>query len=204
MHKIYNTKIPTENPYTYIRLFSKDNISYFSKADTPFLSKEMIDKVDPPLRILSNVLLEKGCRVVSFFAPTYKTKDEINQIWNKIKREEKLIRTESIKLYYVDGSSIDYKDPSYRTYWPSNEALQNEYMKDCDKSWFVFDVPQEFSGSLKTRKDLIETKISNKSLSDGYERFTIYSENAFTEYDWRRYSQTILDLIALEKEGLIQ
>jgi len=198
MDKVYSTKIPVENPYLYIRLFSKDGVSYFSKQTGPYLSKDMINMVDAPIRILANSLLEKECRIVTFFAPSYKTKEQINDLWNKIKREERIIKSGSLRLTGIDGAIVDYADPSYRTYWPSNEALLESYLQDCNKSWFVFDVPAEIAGSMKTRKDLFDKKLNNRSVGD-YERFTISSDSALTEYDWRRYAQTIMDLLSLEE-----
>lgn len=201
MNKTYSTKIPVENPYTYIRLFSKDGVSYFSKQNGPYLSKEMINIVDPPIRIFANSLLEKGCKIVTFFAPSHKTKEQINDFWNKIKREERLIKSSGLKLTNIDGTTIDYVDSSYRTYWPSNEALLEDYGKDCNRSWFVFDVPLEIAGSIKARKDLFDKKINSRSIAN-YERFTINSDSAFAEYDWRRYAQTTMDLLSLEKGAI--
>jgi hypothetical protein len=154
--------------------------------------------VDAPIRIFANSLLEKECRVVSFFAPFHKTKDQINDLWNKIKREEKNIKSGGIKLTNIDGTTVDYANPLYRTYWPSNEALLENYLKDCNKSWLVFDVPLEIAGSIKTRKDLFDKKLNIRSIS-GYERFTINSDSALTEYDWRRYAQTVMDLLSIEE-----
>ena len=197
MDKTYSTKIPVENPYLYIRLFSKDGVSYFSKQNGLYLSKDMVNMVDAPVRILAHSLLEKGCRVVTFFAPFHKTKEQINDLWNKIKREERIIKSGSLRLTNIDGTIVEYADPSYRTYWPSNEALLESYLQDCNKSWFVFDVPIEIAGSIKTRKDLFDKKLNSRFV-EGYERFTISSDSALTEYDWRRYAQTIMDLLSLE------
>lgn len=198
MNSIYNTKIPVDNPYTYIRLFSNEGTSYFSKQEGPFLSKDMINKVDPQLRILCNVLLEKKCRIVSFFGIEQKNKEELNYLWNNIKREEKIIRNTGLKLKHIDGSSIEYKDSSYRTYWPSNEAFLKDYVDNCNKSWFVFDVPLQKSGSIISRKDLLECKVNHKTMKD-FERFTIFSESALMAYNWRRLSQSIIDLISIEE-----
>jgi len=198
MDKVYSTKIPVESPYLYIRLFSKDGVSYFSKQTGPYLSKNMINMVDAPIRIFANFLLEKGCRIVTYFAPVHKTKEQINDLWNKIKREERIIKSGSLRLTNIDGTTIDYTDSSYRTYWPSNEALLESYLQDCNKSWFVFDVPAEIAGSIKARKDLFDKKLNNRSL-ENYERFTISSDSALTEYDWRRYAQMVMDLLSLEE-----
>jgi hypothetical protein len=56
----------------------------------------------------------------------------------------------------------------------------------------------EIAGSIKTRKDLFDKKLNIRSIS-GYERFTINSDSALTEYDWRRYAQTVMDLLSIEE-----
>ena len=196
----YDCKIPQTNQQEYSRLFSIENVSYFLRKATRYESAN-INKIDPDHRIFADKLIQLNCKLVSSLFITNQTKEQMDLLWNKIKREEKEIRKNGIPLFFLDGKSIEYKDPNYRVFWPSYEAFSAEYVKDCINNWITFDVPSD-NQNIKIcseRLDLFDNNLSIYPLSDNYERFFIRSEKPLTRETWRRYTQTLIELLSIEQ-----
>lgn len=196
----YDCKIPQTSQQEYSRLFSLENVSYFLRKATRFDSVN-INKIDPDHRIFADKLIQLNCKMVSSLFITDHTKEQLDNLWNKIKRDEKEIRKNGIQLFSLDGKVVEYKDPNYRVFWPSHESFCVEYPKDCIINWIAFDVPSD-NQNIKIcseRSDLFDNNLSIYPLSDNYERFFIKSEKPLTRETWRRYTQTAIELLSIEQ-----
>jgi len=199
----YDTRLSQQDFTKIIRLLSPDNISYFGQGEMD-LSITMINKVDPSIRIFSHMLSTTKCKVHFFSGGKFYSQDELKELWNKIKREEKLIRGENgLQLTAFSGSTLIYKNPTYRTQWPSFEAFSVEYPKQSEKGWMIIDVPVFEANKIKERKDLFRVIKSSTPIKDAsgleFERLELVvdvGERYLHEAEWRRITE-ILTLILL-------
>lgn len=84
MNKIYDTQIPQKDLLHTTRLLSNNGISYFGNNENCFVDKSMINAIDAPIRILSDFLMKKGCKISSFFCGIDDNKEKLKEIWNYI------------------------------------------------------------------------------------------------------------------------
>lgn len=205
MNNPYECRIPQKNPQDSIRLFSDEGVIYFASGFFPSfgsMDKEMLNKIDPAHRILAHMLVQRGAKIITCFHSEGMERDELETLWNRIKRNEKDIRKNGLKLNMMDGKSFTYQHKTYTVFWPSLEAFIIEYPKECISSWFVFDAPKDeiFTGVLVDRKDLFDGNMKSEIRPDGMVRFSISSEKPISVFDWRRYTQTIAEIINIPAE----
>jgi hypothetical protein len=208
MKKLYDTKVPQEDLSKVSRLLSKDGISYFGANSDASVSKDMIDLVDPSLRILCHLLQPTSCKIRSFFEGIFFTKEQLKEIWNLVKKEEKVIRGTGLPLKQANGAIVTFQDAGYRTYWPSMEGFIADYPSACQKGWLVIDVPSTMKEQVKKLKDStnlfgLYTTTAHSVNSVEYDTFTIKvdaRESSLMEAEWRRITEVLVLLLVTKAE----
>lgn len=206
IHKTFNTLVPDSNTHEYDRLLSIDNVSYFTDKNTVILCEKQIDKVESNIRILCHYLIHNKCKIYSFFAPDNNlAKEQLNSIWNNIKKEEKIIKKEGLTLFYSDGSSVLYKDSSYRVVYPSHESFLYEYPIASQKQHIMFGMPtnNDIFNIIKDRNDLFDNNLKYLGNENDYQKYLLSfncREYEFSQNIWRRYTENIVSIMSLKEE----
>lgn len=198
MNNLFDTRIPQQDFHKTFRLISNNGVNYFGSDESVVFSPLKIDEVDPSIRILVYFASNEGCKIHSFFSGFYYSKEELKDIWNNIKKEEKQIRDKGLPLNKFDNSTVVFQDPSYRTYWPSFEAFSQEYENDAHAGWIVLDILALKKNTIKAityQKDLFDKFVTINNYSKfGYEQFSFsfnVQEAYSHELQWRRITETL-------------
>jgi len=206
MNKICDTQIPQTDLLQSFRLFSNNGVSYFGKNELECtFNPTMIDKVDQPVRILTDFLFKKNCRVASHFCGINPNKDFIKELWNNVKREEKLIRGDGLNLKKINGESFLFQDSSYRVFWPSFESFTQEYANSCKTGWFVFDIPivmEQQISIIKARPDILKARLQTLVIPN-HERICISIDNGESSSineDWRRITESVVSILSISEK----
>lgn len=208
MNKIYSIQIPQIDLPHYFRLLSNNGVSYFTKNDNCSLDKSMIDKFDLPIRILADFLIKIDVKIGPTFCGIDTNKESLKELWNNIKREEKVIRKDGLILKKFNGESVVFLDPEYRVYWPSFESFVHEYPLSAKNAWLSIDIPLKMDqqiGIIKTRHDMFRALITSEKIGD-YERITFVIDNGdllSSFYDWRRITETIVSIFSVSEEIIV-
>jgi len=206
MNKIYDTRIPQTDLLLSFRLFSNNGVSYFGPSEIECtFSSSMIDRIDQPVRILTDFLSKRGCRVASQFCGVNSDKDYLKELWNNVKREEKLIRGEGLNLKKINGDPFIFQDSSYRVFWPSFESFTQEYATSCKVGWLIFDVPlvmEQQRSIIKARPDILKVRLQTMIVPN-HERICISvdnGENSSIDEQWRRITESLVSILSISEK----
>jgi len=206
MNKICDTRIPQTDLLLSFRLFSNNGVSYFGPTEIECtFNSSMIDRIDQPVRILTDFLSKSGCRIASQFCGVNTDKDYLKELWNNVKREEKLIRGDGLNLKKINGDSFLFQDSSYRVFWPSFESFTQEYATSCKVGWFVFDVPlamEQQRSIIKARPDILKARLQT-IIVPNHERICISIDNGETssiDEQWRRITESLVSILAISEK----
>lgn len=206
MTKLCDTQIPQTDLLHSFRLFSNNGVSYFGVNEPNCaLHLSMIDRVDQPIRILSDFMSKIGCRIGSHFCGVDSNKDALKEMWNNVKREEKIIRSDGLNLKKINGETFYFKDPSYRVYWPSFESFTLEYPLSSKIGWVNIDIPlamEQQRNIIKSRPDIFKAKITSELLSE-YERICFVvdiGEIRASSDAWRRITENIVSILVISEK----
>jgi len=209
MENAFRTQIPKKDFNSVCRLISRDGVSYFSSGEDVLLDYSLVDTVDQSLRLLIYLLSKTDCKVRTFYSGFFYTKDSLKVLWNKIKREEKLIRKEGIILTRQDKTQVTYHDEDYRVFWPSYEAFSAEYNNEASIAWLSIEIPEKQShhiNAFKNQTRLFDpiVKIEHVKINE-YERFTfsfdIREEQSHVS-QWRRITESVMSVLNQEPKSL--
>lgn len=206
MQKLYDTQLPSQDLFNTFRLYSNSGIYYFGKNEDIFFDKSMINHIDIPIRILCDLSNQLGCRVGSFYCGIENNKNNIKEMWNNIKLEERQIRTNGLMLRKIDGTLLEYKDPSYRVYWPSFESFAYEYPKSSTKAWLCMDIPlklEQQRNIIRNRTDIFDASVTSENKQDNYERFNFLLDSGdllVNTTKWRRITEGLVSILTINSE----
>jgi len=208
MNRLYDTQIPQTDLLHTFRLLSNNGVNYFGKGDVYSFNKEMIDKVDAPIRVLADFLMKLNINIVASFCGIDNDKESIKELWNNIKREEKIIRKDGLSLRKFNGESVLFLDPDYRVYWPSFESFSYEYPLSCKKSWLSIDIPHNMEqqiGIIKARPDMFNAFVTSEKLENVERISFIVDEGDLMSsfFHWRRITETMVSIFSISEEIIL-
>lgn len=204
MKHLYTNQIPEKDFFKVCRLLSRDGVDYFGSNVDP-IDSAMVDHIDPPIRLLSHLLSQTECKIISFFCGYYYSKDELKNIWNNIKREEKAIRNDGLLLKRYNGKIENFQDPTYRVYWPSFEGMFADIQEKGNKGWLVLKFPpsirEQYDFVIQNQSSFgLYTKISSQFVeNEATITFVVdCRENHLAEAEWRRITEILANLFLLK------
>lgn len=189
---------PQKEHYSYNRLISTRNVIYFVPNSPSFLTIEALNSVDKNLRVLALFLLDKKIKISNFQATSIFDKQDLENAYNAVKTEEKLIRNDSITLYDMQGNEVEYHDKAYRIRYPSFDAFCIDYVKSLQEQFICFSISRKNNANVLKENSTLFDKSLHVTEEIDFVTYTIKfdsSETAYSEALWRRYTEIVVKLL---------